>query len=126
MARGKFQTLSLDNPLFRRVPAAVAALSAPRAGNASSAASRDFKAYTEARHNAAESATRGNLVNAAGRRQGITGKQWFTGKNVSTKYASDELKDWLKSNGKTMSPSEYRSQAAPRASDYENARMSDS
>lgn len=90
----------------------------------------DWKAYVEARRNAAEDATNGRLVNSAGEARGISARQWFTGRKVSTKYATPEMRDWLEANGPTLSPSAYREQsrgmvdAPPRAASWGMGRTS--
>lgn len=89
----------------------------------------DYGAYLESRYNAAEAATRGNLVSAQGRRQGISANQFFTGKPRSLKYASEELKDWFRANGANLTAARFKSQAtssAPRASSRAAARSSGS
>jgi hypothetical protein len=89
----------------------------------------DYRAYLDSRYNAAEAATRGNLVSAQGRRLGISGNQFFTGQPRSMRYASPELKDWFRANGSNLTASRYRSQAtsqAPRASSAKAARSSGS
>jgi len=119
--KGFSAPLSLDNPLLRpRTPVGV------RKVTANERYAGEHKAYREGRHSAAERATNGNMLNAAGRKAGIDPGQWFTGRKVSTKYASDELKDWLKAHGPTLSPSEYRAQTVdtPRAVAAEGGRMS--
>lgn len=72
----------------------------------------EYRAYLEARHSDAEDATRGNLVSAAGRRRGVTGRAFFTsGRKPPMSYASDELRDWLEANGANLTATEYREQA---------------
>ena len=72
---------------------------------------RDYVAYREARYAAAEHATRGQMVNQAGRRRGVEGSAWFSGRGgVSTTYASDELRDWLAEHGPTLTATEYHVQ----------------
>lgn len=75
--------------------------------------SADFKAYLEARYDDAEQDTRGNLVSAAGKKRGITARQFFNGRRrASLRYASDELRDWFEANGRNLTASDYREQAA--------------
>lgn len=72
----------------------------------------DYRAYLEARMDDAERDTRGNLVTPAGRARGIDGRHWFRGRKVSTQYATEELRDWLRDNGATLSASEFHAQSA--------------
>ena len=77
----------------------------------SSRDARDYRAYLESRYDAAESATRGHMVNAAGRRRGISARRtWFSGRQGSTAYATDEMRDWLEANGPTLTATAYRAQ----------------
>ena len=123
----RFNTLPAGSSLLRpRTP-----VGAVRRDTAAEQGSRDWKAYVESRRNLAEQATGGRLVNPAGRARGISSAQWFTGKTASTKYATQELRDWLEANGPTLSPTAYQRQSqgmvnAPRASSYAIARMSGS
>jgi hypothetical protein len=71
----------------------------------------DYRAYLEARHSDAEAATNGQLVTAAGRARGVGGGHWFSGRHRSTRYATEELRDWLRENGATLTASEFRAQA---------------
>lgn len=71
----------------------------------------DYRAYLEARYDDAEQDARGNLVSAAGRARGIKARQFFSGRRVSLRYASDELKDWFAANGRNLTASDYRRQA---------------
>lgn len=71
----------------------------------------DYRAYLEARYDDAEQDTAGNMVSKAGRARGITARQFFTGRRVSLRYASDELRDWFADNGRNLTASDYRRQA---------------
>ena len=121
--KGFSAPMSLDNPLLRpRTPVGV------RKTTSNERTAGEYRAYTHGRYTAAEHATRGNLMSPAGRKAGIDPGQWFTGRQVSTKYASEELKDWLKAHGPTLSLSEYRAQSidTPRAASERDARTAGS
>lgn len=75
---------------------------------------RDYRLYLEARYSAAETACVGILVNADGAARGISPRRnWFSGRNGSLKYASDELRDWFAANGPTMTATAFRLAQTP-------------
>ena len=122
---GGFATLAANSPLRQKARA--------RAATAKSAArqtqARDYKTYVESRRNDADATTNGNIVTAEGRRKGIKPSQWFTGRQPSDRYATDEMKDWLRANGPTLSATDFRAQsvdAVPRAANEFLARSSNS
>lgn len=97
--------------------------------SARSAQVADYRRYVETRRNAAEAATNGFMVTPEGRRRGISADQWFTGRRVSDRYATLEMRDWLKANGPTLSATAFYAQSVdnvPRADNPYLARSSNS
>ena len=119
---------ALDRLLYPSLYAKGASKGTGRKITANERVAGEYRTYAEARRSSAERATNGNILNDAGRKAGISPGQWFTGRQVSTKYASEELKDWLKAHGPTLSPSEYRAQSidTPRAAAERDARSAGS
>jgi hypothetical protein len=72
-----------------------------------------WHAYLAARYEAAERATRGNLVNLDGYRRNVRPSNLLR-PGGSLRYASVELVDWLAENGETLSYAEFRAQSALR------------
>lgn len=110
--------------------------STPRSGGplrraVSAARSRrtDYQAYLEQRHNAAEAATRGNLVSREGRARGVSADSFFTGKPRTLRFATPELREWFQSHGTNLTPQQYRTRRgvnAPRSSSVHGASSSGS
>ncbi len=73
----------------------------------------DYELWLHGQVLAAEDATRGNLVTAAGRRLGISAPELFTGSaERAIRYASEELIAWwLEDPGRRMGYLQWRSQA---------------
>lgn len=70
---------------------------------------REYQAYLEARYGEAEEATRGVLVNADGERRGISPRStWFSGRNGTLRYASEELADYFEAYGRPLTRAEWR------------------
>lgn len=111
-----FSSPSLERARAAAVPDSVlypSAAAAPRRKvSERSRVAGDYKAYLEARRNDADAETRGVLVNAAGRRRGISEGQFFTGSRRSSRYMSEELAEWFRQNGANLSAAEFRAQGA--------------
>jgi hypothetical protein len=70
----------------------------------------EYKAYLESRHNAADDATNGKMLSQAGKARGLNPRDlWFSGRRGSTRYASEEMRDWLRGN-RILTAGEYRAQ----------------
>jgi hypothetical protein len=72
--------------------------------------SPEYDAYLSARMDAAEAATKGNMVSRAGR------EKWVSADDImrpggGLRYATDELRDWLLIHGRTMSIRDFRAQS---------------
>jgi hypothetical protein len=77
---------------------------------------RDYRAYLESRHNAAEAATRGVLLSPQGKTRNVAPGKWFTGRaGVSRKGMSEELADWFRANGPNLTASQFRLQQTEQA-----------
>ena len=73
----------------------------------------DYRAYLEAQYDSADSATRGTMLNAAGERRGVHPRAlWFNGRPGSAKYASEEMRDWLREHDRPMTYAEYHRQTS--------------
>lgn len=122
---GAFEQLDPNSFLAQRLRArAATARQTARQGQTA-----DYRRYVESRRDAAEAATNGFMVTPEGRRRGITAAQWFTGRHVSDRYATEEMRDWLAANGPTLSATAFRAQAVddvPRAANEFLARSSNS
>lgn len=75
-----------------------------------STGSPEYAAYLEARMDDAERATKGNLVNPAGR------EKWVFPDDImraggGMRHATDELRGWLEIHGRTLSFREFRRQS---------------
>lgn len=115
--RHAFVTIPKDSTLFpgNRAKTRSAATS-PRRTSQREQTARDYRAYLEARHNAAERATSNHLVSPAGRAKGVKPSKWFTGRaGVSRRGMSDELADWFRANGPNLTATEYRLQQTEQA-----------
>ncbi|GAB2918637.1 phage minor capsid protein [Nonomuraea fastidiosa] len=83
---------------------------------------RLYDEWIEAQYVAADRYTRGVMVNAEGRRQGIDGRSLLSGPAArAMKWASDELKTWWEQHPR-MTLTEFRAQVLGRASDQKAAR----
>ena len=78
----------------------------------------DYRAYCEARYDAADDATNGVMLSARGIARELSPRRsWFAGRMASTLYASEELRDWFAEYGPTLSVTEYRLQSRELAPD---------
>lgn len=71
--------------------------------------SAEYDAYFEAQYQAAERATRGNMVNLRGWDRGVSAERILRGL-ASLRFASEELRDWIEENGRPLSYSNFASQ----------------
>jgi hypothetical protein len=70
----------------------------------------DHAAYVEHRTTAAERATKGFMLTPAGTRRGIRPEDVMTGRR-SLRWATEELRQWMLTHGRTMGITAFRTQA---------------
>lgn len=76
----------------------------------------EYRAYLEAQYDAAESATRGTMLNRAGKARGVNPRSaWFAGRNGSTTYASEELRGYFSRHGRPLTNEQWRAQGSASA-----------
>lgn len=108
---------------FQDAPASLLAVRVPvgsvRRRTRSQRLAVEYRAYLEARHGAAEAATRGNMVSRGGLARGINGRRaWFSGRHASMRYATQELREWFEVNGPCLTATEWRRQQAEESTDH--------
>jgi hypothetical protein len=84
----------------------------------------EYQAYLEAQHSAAESATHGEMVNRAGRRRGVSARTtWFSGRNGSLTYATEELRGHFSDHGRPLTNTQWRAQGTQATARKGNVRV---